>query len=208
MNRHIRNSRFHAVALMAMATAACFADAAGTATSDNPAGVSAPRQPVAYLVKEKSLIGNEMFEEGSTCQYAGLPSENLEPTCDIGRARQKEYQDSNRARVAAMIDNNKGDAHALDPQVFMANMLKVQAEMAAEAADKQTVAIAGAVAQAVTAALAAIFPNGAPVSAPAAPAAPETPAAPAASTAAADATDKPAEQPSEPAPGAPAKRTK
>lgn len=134
--------------------------------------IKAPRQPVSYLVMEKSLVGNEIFEAGQTAMYAGLPSENLQPTCDVGRARALEYKESNKQRVASMIDQNKDVAGGLDPQVFMANMMKVQAEMAAEQAERQTAAIAGAVAQAVAQTIAAMFPNGLPGSAPDAPSAP------------------------------------
>lgn len=64
---------------------------------------AAKRTPVEYLVKEKSLIGNELFEAGTNAFYDGLPAENLEPLCDEGRARYQEYLDSNKARVARMI---------------------------------------------------------------------------------------------------------
>jgi hypothetical protein len=201
--RHLKNSRFALAAMLAMS--ACSIHAAGTATSDNPMGTSAPRapEPVTYLVKEKSLIGNEMFEAGQTCLYAGLPSETLEPTCDIGRARAREYQESNKNRVAAMIDQNKDVAGGLDPQAFMANMMKVQAEMQAEQMEKQTMAIAGAVAQAVAATMAAMFPSGVPGSAPEAPAVEAPPAVTSTDTAG---ETKQAEGSGEN--GAPAKRTK
>jgi hypothetical protein len=42
------------------------------------------RDPVEYIVLEKSLIGNEIFEAGTTVKYDGLPAENLQPTCDEG----------------------------------------------------------------------------------------------------------------------------
>lgn len=171
MNRHTRNSRFHTVALMAMAASmsSCCVSAAGTSTTENPTGTSAvaAREPVSYLVKEKSLIGNEMFEAGTTALYAGLPAENLEPTCDVGRARAAEYHASNRARVATMIETHKESAVG-DPQKFMADFIKAQAQQAEE----QSIQIASAVGQAVAAAMAKYFPAGAPAAAPTAEAAP------------------------------------
>ncbi|MEC5161719.1 MULTISPECIES: hypothetical protein [unclassified Janthinobacterium] len=62
-----------------------------------------------YLVKEKSLIGNELFEAGALVDYDGLPAENLEPTCDAGRAKYQEYLESNAARVRAMASANSGE---------------------------------------------------------------------------------------------------
>jgi hypothetical protein len=61
-----------------------------------------------YLVLEKSLIGNEIFEAGAVVEYDGFPSENLEPTCDEGRAKRAEYEASNKARVALMMEQNAG----------------------------------------------------------------------------------------------------
>lgn len=153
MNRHTRNSRLQLTAMVAMASMGCFAEAAGTATLDNPAGIGAVRAPVWYIVKEKSLIGNELFEAGQRAQYDGLPAGNLEPTCDIGRARAAEYEASNKARVTKMIEDNK-ESGVGDPAVFMANFLKAQAQQAEE----QAVHIASAVGQAVAAAMAKYFP--------------------------------------------------
>ncbi len=166
---------------------------------------AAPRQPVTYTVMEKSLVGNEIFEAGQSCQYDGLPSSNLQPTCDIGRARAQEYIESNAARVKAMIDQNKEDASGLDPQAFMANMLKVQTEMAAEQAERQTVAIAAAVAQAVAQTIAAMFPNGVPSPAPVAPAIEQ---APVVAAAAADSETETKQEEGSADTGAPAKRSK
>lgn len=76
-------------------------------------------QPVKYTVLEKSLVGNEIFEAGTTCEYAGLPSENLAPQCDIGRARAVAYDESNKVRVAKMRDQYAVEASGLgDPTAF------------------------------------------------------------------------------------------
>lgn len=153
MNRQYRNSRFLSTAL-AVAMMGCFVDAAGTATNENPAGVSAKRQPVNYIVKEKSLIGNEMFEAGQTVAYDGLPAENLIPTDDEGRARYQEYLDSNKARVAAMIEQNKDGVG--DPATFMAAFSAQQREDN-HARDER---MAGMIGQGIAAALAQFFPQG------------------------------------------------
>lgn len=199
MNRQIRNSRFAMATMLAIATAGCFAEQAGTATSANPEGVSAPRQPVTYLVLEKSLIGNEMYEAGTTALYAGLPSANLEPTCDIGRARAAEYAESNGARVAKMVEDNK-ESGVGDPKQFAAQfaqalaqsndehnarMAEMQATLIA-AQDRAAAQMSTAVATAVAEAIKALFPGGLPTAA--APAT-EAPAAPAAD-AATGSTDK------------------
>lgn len=217
MNRHTKHSRFGAsmmamVALSAM-SGMCNVEAAGTATAENPAGTSAERAPVQYRVLEKSLVGNEIKEAGETAFYAGLPAGNLEPMCDEGRARAAEFIASDKARVARMVENNR-DGAAGDPVEFMANLVKVQREMAAEQAanaSAQQAAMGDAIGQAVAAgiaqAFATMFPNGIPTAAPAAPALIEKAAAPApeadkvADTGAAGASDAPTGD-------APAKRTR
>lgn len=108
-----------------------------------------------YLVKEKSLIGNEIFEAGQTVEYDGLPAENLEPLDDEGRAKHEEYLASNKARIAAMTEQYKDQPSVGDPAIFMAQFSK----MLADQQEKQAEQIGNAVAQA----LAAIFPNGVPV---------------------------------------------
>lgn len=86
-----------------------------------------PRKPVKYTVLEKSLIGNEMFEAGQTCEYDGLPAENLSPQCDEGRARYQEYLDTNAERVAKMRAANS-DSVVGDPAAFAAAVGKAIAE--------------------------------------------------------------------------------
>lgn len=67
-----------------------------------------------YKVLEKSLIGNEIFEEGAIVDYDGYPSGNLEPLCDEGRAKAEELIEVNKERIkriqlenpnTPMIDN-------------------------------------------------------------------------------------------------------
>lgn len=134
MNRLSRHSRL-GVSMMALALASCSITAAGTATADNPEGVSAPREPVKYRVKEKSLIGNDVHEAGATVSYAGLPSENLEPLCDEGRRRAAEYVESNAARVKAMVASHAGvESPVGDPTKFMQAFAE---ELARERAEHQ-----------------------------------------------------------------------
>lgn len=51
--------------------------------------------PIKYIVKEKSLIGNELFEAGAEVELpeGTWPGPNMEPTCERGTARQAEYND-------------------------------------------------------------------------------------------------------------------
>jgi hypothetical protein len=123
MNRHIRTSRLAMIALGLAATT--MIEAAGASE------VGAPRAPVKYRVKEKSLIGNDLHEAGAVVSYAGLPSENLEPMCDEGRKRAAEYAESNRARISKMISDNKESAVG-DPAKFAADFARVLAEERAE----------------------------------------------------------------------------
>ena len=88
-------------------------------------------QPVKYRVKEKSLIGNAIHEAGAEVEYDGLPADNLEPLCDIGRARAAEYEESNKQRVATMIATNQ-ESDVGDPAVFAAAFAKQLAEERAE----------------------------------------------------------------------------
>jgi len=74
-----------------------------------------------YKVLEKSLIGNEIHEAGAIVEYAGLPSENLEPQCDEGRAKYQEYLVTNNARVKAMKE--QFSESAVGDQVAFAKMI-------------------------------------------------------------------------------------
>lgn len=49
-----------------------------------------------YKVLEKShlpdgRLGMRIYEEGETVDYDGLPGPNLEPMCEVGRAKQGDY---------------------------------------------------------------------------------------------------------------------
>lgn len=99
------------------------------------------RAPVKYLVKERSLIGNELFEAGAIADYDGLPAENLEPQCEEGRARAEEYRTSNDKRVSLMMANHKESAVG-DPAQFLANFAKFMQEENARQAEKMNDAIA------------------------------------------------------------------
>ena len=98
------------------------------------------REPVKYTVLEKSLVGNEIFEAGQTCEYDGMPSENLAPTCDVGRARYQEYLESNKARIAKMRAENAESAVG-DGEAFAKAVTKALAEANA-ASDAKFVALA------------------------------------------------------------------
>lgn len=132
MNRFAKHSRLTSIIALSV-MASCSIGAAGTATAENPSGTSAPRQPVKYEVLEKSLIGNDLHEAGAIVSYDGLPSENLKPLCDEGRARAKEYLESNARRVNAMVASNKdSDIGVGDPTQFMAAFAEELARERAE----------------------------------------------------------------------------
>ncbi len=95
-------------------------------------------QPVKYTVLEKSLIGNEIFEAGQIAEYAGLPSENLAPQCDIGHARYQEYLVSNAARVAKVRDQYAAETGGIDSKAFAAAIALAIAE--SRAGDDERVA--------------------------------------------------------------------
>lgn len=199
MNRHLKHSRLGA-SMMALALASCSITAAGTATADNPEGASAPRAPVQYRVKVKSVIGNDVHEAGATVSYAGLPADNLEPLCDEGRRRAAEYVESNAARVKQMVATHAGaESPVGDPAKFMEAFTKALAEERAEhqaqlAAQQETMAKMLEMQQAASVQLAEAAKNMAILAAaitaqPAAAAAPaDTAAAPADTGAAADET--------------------
>ena len=119
-----------------------------------------------YRVKELSLIGNELFQAGAEVEYDGLPAENLEPLDDAGRAKYQEYLDSNAERVKNMIAQNQTSGVG-DPAAFAAALAKNQSE--------QATVIGTAVAEAVAAAFARLFPGGLPMASLATPI-PEVPA--------------------------------
>ena len=131
-----------------------------------------PRTKVKYIARERSLVDNKLIEAGQEVMYDGLPAENLEPTCDEGQARYREYLDSNSARVAQMIEQNR-PPEALDPAAFAAAVSRAVAEAnaaadarMAELVEKMQAGMAAAIGQALGQAL-----NAPPAAAPAAPAA-------------------------------------
>jgi hypothetical protein len=85
-----------------------------------------------YVVLEKSLVGNTLYEAGAIVEYDGLPAENLQPTCDVGRARYQEYLRSNAERVARMKDQF-GESAVGDPDAFAKAFARELAAQKAEA---------------------------------------------------------------------------
>jgi hypothetical protein len=122
------------------------------------------REPVAYTVVERSLVGNKIYEAGETAMYDGLPAENLAPTCDVGKARYQEYLETNSTRVKKMIEMNAADASGLGDaaafgKMFLEALAKSNEEHAAQM-EAFKAAQAEMIAQAVAGAMAAAFPNG------------------------------------------------
>ncbi len=117
-------------------------------SKDNPAGAKqinpSGRDPVKYIVNERSLIGHTILEAGAEVMYDGLPSENLTPTCDVGKARAAEYAATNAERVKRMIADTPASptAGAIDPQMFAAAVAKAVAEANAEFMTRMESAIA------------------------------------------------------------------
>ena len=109
-----------------------------------------------YLVKEKSLIGNRIYEAGEMAEYDGFPAENLEPTCPEGEGKRLEYVESNKARIALMLEQNPSGVG--DPAAFLAAFVKAQADASASQAQQ--------ISDAVAKALSAVFPTGVPVKGP------------------------------------------
>jgi hypothetical protein len=70
--------------------------------------------PIKYIVKEKSLIGNDVFEAGAevTLPEGTLPAENLEPICERGQAKYQEYLASNAERLVKMQNLFGADSSA------------------------------------------------------------------------------------------------
>lgn len=104
-----------------------------------------------YVVLEKSLIGNEIHEVGAVVEYDGLPSANLQPTCELGEQRAAEYIKSNAERVRKM-QSEFSESAVGDPAVFAAAMAKANAEMMASLPALIGAAVADGIAQAMAAA--------------------------------------------------------
>jgi hypothetical protein len=133
-------------------------------TEETSTAVAEKREPVAYTVVERSLVGNKIYEAGETAMYDGLPAENLAPTCDVGKARYQEYLDTNKVRVAKMIEMHQADASGLGDaasfgKMFLEALAKSNEEHAAQM-EAFKAAQADMIAQAVAGAMAAAFPNG------------------------------------------------
>lgn len=93
--------------------------------------------PIKYIVKEKSLVGNEIFEAGAEVELpeGTWPGPNMEPTCDRGRAKQDEYNNVILPRMRADLQAKYGN----DPGMTgdMAALSKAIASAVAEAMSAQ-----------------------------------------------------------------------
>ena len=60
--------------------------------------------PIKYIVKEKSLIGNEIFEAGAEVALpeGTWPGSNLEAICARGVAKFAEHAEMDKARIAKL----------------------------------------------------------------------------------------------------------
>lgn len=80
-----------------------------------------------YRVLEKSLIGATIVEAGDEVEYDGLPSGNLEPLCDEGRARAEEAKAVSRASLDQLIRDYQPPTGS-DPAAFAASVGKAIAD--------------------------------------------------------------------------------
>lgn len=84
-----------------------------------------------YRVLEKSLIGNAIFEAGAEVEYDGLPSGNLEPLCDNGRAKAAEAAAASKASIDQLIRDYQPPT-GIDPEKFAASIARAVAEAIAD----------------------------------------------------------------------------
>lgn len=84
-----------------------------------------------YRVLEKSLIGNSIFEAGAEVDYDGLPSGNLEPLDDAGRAKAAEAMAASRAGIDQLIRDYQPPT-GIDPEKFAASIARAVAEAIAD----------------------------------------------------------------------------
>lgn len=109
-----------------------------------------------YTVKEKSLIGNTIYEAGDVVDYDGLPADNLIPMDAEGEAKAAEYVTSNAERVAKMRDQYADSTVGGDPAAFA----KAVKDAITEAHATHTSTLSETIAAAVASAIALVFPNG------------------------------------------------
>lgn len=100
--------------------------------------------PIKYIVKEKSLIGNEIFEAGAevTLPEGTWPGSNLEATCERGQAKFAEHAEMEKVRIAKLNADFgdkglAGDAAVLSKLIAaavaeaLAEQKRIDAELAA-----------------------------------------------------------------------------
>lgn len=88
-----------------------------------------------YRVLEKSLIGNQIVEAGEEVEYDGLPSGNLEPLCDEGRAKAEEAKLASRKSLDQLISDYKPPS-GTDPVAFAGAIAKAITDAMAANAGK------------------------------------------------------------------------
>lgn len=93
------------------------------------------REPVEYIVMERSVIDNQLYEEGQRVKYAGLPSKNLQPTDAEGRARAAEFERTDKERANQLAKDN-ADSAVGDPEKFAAAFAKELAKASQESNEK------------------------------------------------------------------------
>lgn len=90
-----------------------------------------------YRVLEKSVIGNTIFEEGAEVEYDGLPSFNLEPLDDAGRAKAAEAAIASRTSMEQLIKDYQ-PATGMNPDAFAAAIANAMKDILAANESKKS----------------------------------------------------------------------
>lgn len=71
-----------------------------------------------YRVLEVSFIDNHLRQPGEVIEYDGLPSGNLEPLCDTGRARAQVAIEKSKELLASIVGAPTQTYRALDAKAY------------------------------------------------------------------------------------------
>ena len=95
--------------------------------------------PIKYIVKEKSLIGNEIFEAGAEVELPEgcYPAGNLEPICERGKALQDRYFNEVLPAMHAKQRAQYGDGNGMVGDMSVLSGLIAKAVAQALADQKQ-----------------------------------------------------------------------
>lgn len=109
-----------------------------------------------YRVLEMSFINDRIVQAGEEIEYAGDPSDNLEPLCEEGQAAVAAYAEKEKARIAKLVDQF-GPASG---QSAIGNMDEFVKQLAQANAEANAAVISKQVSEGIAAAFALFFPQG------------------------------------------------